>query len=145
MSLIEDTDIRLVQISFARIIPIRDHASQLFYEHLFRIAPELRPMFRNDIELQGTKLLAALGMIVYSLREPQKLAQSAAELGLRHAGYGVRPRHFAYLREALLQMLSDGLGNAFDAETRDAWQRAYDKLAGLMIAQMRLAAPRAIA
>ena len=38
-------DIALVRASFAMVAPIEDAAADLFYDRLFAIAPQLRPMF----------------------------------------------------------------------------------------------------
>ncbi len=46
-------DIDLVQSSFAKVAPIDDGTGLLFYERLFEIAPEVRPLFRGDIDDQG--------------------------------------------------------------------------------------------
>ena len=42
---------KLVQSTFAAILPIADDAAMLFYQRLFEIAPELRSMFRSDMSM----------------------------------------------------------------------------------------------
>ena len=59
--------ISLVQSSFAKVAPIADEAATLFYARLFQIAPDVRPLFKGDLEDQGRKLMAALGTVVRSL------------------------------------------------------------------------------
>ncbi len=46
-------DIDLVQSSFAKVVPIREAAASLFYDRLFEIAPEVKPMFKGDMKEQG--------------------------------------------------------------------------------------------
>ena len=40
-------DIALVRASFAKVLPIKDAAADLFYNRLFEIAPQLRRCFRR--------------------------------------------------------------------------------------------------
>lgn len=46
---------RLVKQSFAKLAPIAGEAADLFYGRLFEIAPQLRPLFKEDIKAQGAK------------------------------------------------------------------------------------------
>jgi hypothetical protein len=39
--------IKLVQESFAKVVPIADGAASLFYARLFEIAPEVKPLFHG--------------------------------------------------------------------------------------------------
>ena len=42
-------DIALVRASFAKVLPIKDLAADLFYNRLFEIAPKLRDLFPKDL------------------------------------------------------------------------------------------------
>lgn len=44
------SQIALVQSSFAKVVPIADTAAKLFYDRLFEIAPEVRPLFKRDMK-----------------------------------------------------------------------------------------------
>ena len=128
-----DVQIGLVQDSFAKVVPIRDAAAAIFYDRLFEIAPEVRPLFAGDISDQGSKLMATLGGVVNGLRDLDKIVPVAQSLAIRHVGYGVTPDHYALVGQALLYTLAKGLGDGFDAETRDAWVAAYGTLSAVMI------------
>ena len=45
--------IKLVQDSFAKVRPIAGTAADLFYGRLFEIAPQVRPLFPDDMAEQG--------------------------------------------------------------------------------------------
>ena len=45
--------VKLVQDSFAKVVPIAGTAADLFYDRLFAIAPEVRPLFPDDLTEQG--------------------------------------------------------------------------------------------
>lgn len=124
--------IELVQTSFAEVKPIAQAAAALFYDRLFEIAPEVRPMFRGDMAEQGRKLMTALAFVVAGLERFEQLRGVVAELGARHASYGVRDYHYTAVAEALLWTLAAGLGRSFTPEVEDAWVSAYTILADAM-------------
>ena len=47
--------ITLVQESFEKVLPVADHISDLFYDRLFATAPEIRPLFSDDLADQKRK------------------------------------------------------------------------------------------
>ena len=124
--------IRLVQESFALVLPIADQAAELFYNRLFEIAPELRSMFPDDISEQKKKLMAVLKVAVNGLKNPDKLIPVVQELGVRHKNYGVVDDHYGVVGEALLWTLEQGLGDAFSPEVHEAWVEVYGLLATVM-------------
>jgi hemoglobin-like flavoprotein len=125
--------IPLVEASFRLVAPIAEPAAAIFYDRLFAIDPSLRPLFAHaDLDAQGRKLMQALGFVVGNLRAPDRLLPVVAELGRRHAGYGVRPRDYATVGEALLATLAEGLGPAFTDDVAAAWASAFALLAGVM-------------
>ena len=58
---------RLIRESFPEIRRMAGPVSLLFYGRLFALDPSLRPMFRQDIEVQGRKLMDMLTAIVDNL------------------------------------------------------------------------------
>jgi nitric oxide dioxygenase len=127
--------IRLVQDSFRAVVPIREAAAGLFYERLFALDPDLRPMFRStDMGKQGAKLMQALAFVVHGLDKADTILPVVRDLGRRHVHYGVQEQHYRTVGQALIETLAAGLGAAFTVEARAAWQAAYALLAGVMIA-----------
>ena len=127
--------IDLVQSSFAKVVPIADVAAQLFYGRLFEIAPEVKPLFRNDMREQGRKLMSTLGVVVAGLRDLDAIAPAAKALAVKHVGYGVEAAHYKPVGEALIWTLQKGLGEDFSTEVRTAWLSAYGVLSSVMIAE----------
>ena len=125
--------IALVRQSFAKVLPIRDAAAALFYDRLFALDPNTRPMFRGDLKSQGAKLMAAIGSVVRSLDHLDTMLPTIRDLARRHVGYGVRNEHYATVGSALLWTLEQGLGADFTPEVRDAWATAYGMLSAAMI------------
>ncbi len=126
--------IELIQESFAKVVPISDTAAALFYGRLFEIAPEVKPLFKGDMSLQGAKLMATLGLVVAGLNDLSKIVPAAQSLARKHVGYGVKDEHYAPVSAALIWTLEQGLGQDFTSETKAAWIEAYGILSSVMIA-----------
>jgi hemoglobin-like flavoprotein len=124
--------IDLVQQSFEVVKPNSMQAARLFYQRLFELDASLRPMFRGDIEEQGRKLMQMLGVAVGALRRMDQVLPAVADLGRRHAGYGVRDEHYATVAAALLWTLNQGLGDAFTPDVRAAWIAMFETVTGVM-------------
>lgn len=128
------SEIDLVQDSFAKVVPIKDTAAELFYARLFEIAPEVKPMFKGDMAEQGAKLMTTLGAVVNGLKNLDAIVPVAEKLAVAHVDYGVKAEHYAPVGAALLDTLEKGLGDAFTADTKAAWTTAYGTLSSVMIA-----------
>jgi hemoglobin-like flavoprotein len=125
--------ITLVERSFEKILPIGDRAAGLVYDRLFELDPSLRALFKGDMARQRSMLAVAIAMIVRGISTPATIIPALGEMGRRHAGYGVRPEHYATVGEALLWALEQALGESFTPETKAAWAGAYDLIASTMI------------
>jgi hemoglobin-like flavoprotein len=122
----------IVMDSWNRVEPIADAAADLFYGRLFELDPGLCPLFPHDLSEQKKKLMQTLGFAVGSLSRLDTLLPAVRQLGKRHAGYGVRDEHYDTVGAALLWTLEQGLGPAWNPETRDAWAAVYGVLASTM-------------
>ena len=132
---IDDTQIRLVRESLPRVRERLVPASMDFYDNLFALAPELRPLFRSDIASQGMRFMSTLATIADLLDAPAELGTEIDELAKAHAGVGVQAAHFAPMGAALMVTLAETLGEEFTPELQAAWHAAYDHFAALMIAR----------
>lgn len=136
--------LRVLQRSFARIEPIADQFGAVFYERLFTVAPEIKPLFRTDIKAQQSKFMKVIKEVVQlHLRSMVALpvtatAANSAVLpgafwsGKLHAAYGVRMEDYAIMKSALIWALEKTLGPECTPEVKDAWSSAYDIVVGAM-------------
>jgi nitric oxide dioxygenase len=127
--------IKLVQDSFAKVAPISAQAAVLFYDRLFAIAPEVKPLFRHDMAEQRKMLMATLAVVVNGLSNLESVLPAASMLAKKHVGYGVGAAHYAPVGAALLWTLEQGLGAAWTPELAEAWTDAYGTLSGYMISE----------
>jgi hemoglobin-like flavoprotein len=124
--------VKLVQDSWQQVLPIANQAGTLFYKNLFEAAPQLRPLFKGDLEQQAIKLMQMINVTVGKLNEPDVLLPALQQLGKRHASYGVEPTHYAPVGAALLKTLEQGLGDKFTPDTRQAWTQVYGGMTQVM-------------
>ena len=123
---------KLVQTSFAQLAVMPDVAGALFYERLFATKPSFRLLFKNNMRIQGVKLMTMLAMVVYNLPEPEVVSHAIRDLAIRHVEYGVNLADYDALREALLWTLEQALGDDLTPAIRKAWTVCYDELADEM-------------
>jgi hemoglobin-like flavoprotein len=123
---------QLVWTTFAKLAVMPEVAGALFYERLFAANPNFRPLFKNDMRIQGVKLMTMLALVVYNLPEPGKVLPAIRELAVRHVAYGVRLADYESVREALLWTLQQVLGKDFTPAVQEAWTVCYDGLADEM-------------
>ena len=127
--------VKLVQESFAKVVPISEQAAVLFYDRLFEIAPAVKAMFPSDMTEQRRKLMTMLAAVVNGLGNLQSILPAASALAKRHVGYGARAEHYPVVGAALLWTLEKGLGAAWTPEVANAWTAAYGTLSGYMISE----------
>ena len=123
----------LVQESFAAATALGDALTLEFYQRLFEWAPQVRPMFPDDISGQAQVLGKTLAFAVNGLKHPEDLAAPLQKLGARHAGYGVEPAHYAVVADVLIETLQSNLKDTWTSAHEKAWRSALDLVAKVMI------------
>lgn len=131
--------ITAVQESWREVESISDQAAALFYERLFTLDPSLQSLFQGDMVAQGKKLMSMIGVAVRGLSRLDSIVPAVEQLGVRHAGYGVKEEDYDTVAAALLWTLGQGLGAHFTDELKQAWTEAYTLLASTMKAAGRMA------
>lgn len=123
---------KLIKDSWAQVLPISDKAAELFYGKLFELDPSVKPLFKGDMAEQGKKLMMMINTAVNGLDRLDEIVPAVQQLGVRHTAYGVKDEHYDTVGAALLWTLETGLGDAFTAETKEAWATVYGILADTM-------------
>jgi PAS domain S-box-containing protein len=124
--------VKLVQDSFAQVVPIAGTMADLFYDRLFTIAPEVRTLFPEDLIEQKKKFMHMISAAATNLHQVQKIIPAFEDLGRRHVTYGVTDSHYEWVGEALVWTLEQKLGPTFTPEVREAWNATYATIANVM-------------
>jgi hemoglobin-like flavoprotein len=128
-------DIDRVRNSFDRIWPVSERTADLFYDRLFELAPEVRPLFREDMDEQKRKFMATLAVIVGSLDDSSRLVPLTKTLARQHGDFGIEEAHYRQVGEALLWSLERGLGADWSPSVAASWRKAYGIVSNFMIAR----------
>lgn len=124
------------------LLPMEDLGpAHEFYRRLFELAPEVRPLFKQEIAAQVKKFSDMLGWVIAHLENPEQLCRELRELGVRHRDYGVKIDQYAPLGSALIWMFQHTLGDHFTSEMEEAWLEAYAFISFEMERGAREAAP----
>lgn len=124
---------QIVKDTWAQVLPIQETAASLFYGRLFDQYPEVKPMFKGDMQQQGEKLMKMLDQAVGSLDTLDALVVPLKQAGKAHKGYGVKAEDYDKVGASLLWTLQQGLGDTYTPAVEDAWSSTYSTLSSVMI------------
>lgn len=128
------TDTDLVEESFAALANEGPQLVADFYVHLFHHYPELASLFDGvSAAGQQKKLLAALTLLVRSLREPEILGSYLKGLGARHQSYGVNAEDYGKVATSFLAVLEQHAGTSWTREVNTAWRNTLNAVAQTML------------
>ncbi len=125
--------VELVQESWKKIAPAGERLVTTFYETLFDLAPEVRPLFPEEMKQQKKKLFDTLNFAVKGLNDLSSLFLELRDLGKRHNSYGAKPEHYAVVGQALIAAIKEELGSDCNQEVEEAWNEIYSIMATQMI------------
>lgn len=157
-----DRMITSVQLSWMHVKQLgTDVVGALFYKKVFELKPETQTLFpmsvrnryrdwANDEEerehdlnnspalrrLWG-KVIEAVGSCVAGLHDMNKLVPQLTQLGMRHAGYGLKMEYLYVAEQVLILTLKDALGQVFTKEVEFAWTMVYSFMTATMICGLR--------
>jgi hemoglobin-like flavoprotein len=127
-------NVELLEQSFGQIKPQADQFAASFYENLFLVHPEVKPMFAaTNMAKQQKLLLASLVLVVENLRKPDVLEKALKNLGAKHVGYGTIPEHYPAVGEAILTTFQQYLSEDWTPEVKQAWTDAFGAISALML------------
>ena len=126
--------VELLENSFEAVKPQADEFVNSFYNNLFTMYPEAKPLFaHSNMADQKKKLLASLVLVVENLKEPDVLSDTLKGLGARHVKYGALPEHYPLVGSSLLTTFEQYLRSDWTSEVREAWVEAYAAITELML------------
>ncbi len=138
---------RLLAQSFLKLENRLYDLGSLVHQRLFELSPESRHLFKGDMDEQKLKMARVFAEFIrlqtrshhflpVTGKGGEAVIPGIGSLGARHElNYGVRSKHFGYMREALLYAIRSLLGRDYNDEIGQAWAEAFDMLAGAMQSQ----------
>ncbi len=126
--------VELIENSFNQIKPVANEFVNAFYNNLFTMYPDAKPLFEHtDMASQKKKLLSSLVLVVENLRMPDVLSNTLRGLGARHVKYGALPEHYPLVGNALLTTFEQFLKSNWTSEVKQAWVDAYGAITEIML------------
>jgi hemoglobin-like flavoprotein len=125
--------IELVENSWDYVLLNVEEAGDIFYQKLFEMRPDVKPLFKGDIKAQSRKLTAMITFLVHKLSNLEEVKSDVIALGKRHNNYEVKPHDYSAVGASLLWTLEKGLGKDWNDELKTAWAELYSILSSLMI------------
>ncbi|MEO5942840.1 MAG: globin family protein [Ferruginibacter sp.] len=131
----KQNNITLVKSSWALVGQLdMEIVGGLFYNRLFEIMPEVKPMFsKTPLREQSKKLLTMLSYVIAKLDKLEDIMSEVTKLAQRHNKYGVENEHYTAVGSALLWTLEQGLGAKWNEDLEGAWTEVYTTLSGAMM------------
>ncbi|MCH8064094.1 MAG: hypothetical protein IH861_16510 [Chloroflexi bacterium] len=130
-----ELNFELLEQSFAKLAPRGEEFVESFYDRLFDMYPEMKPMFaKTDMKKQRKKFLESMVLVVNNLRNPDVLGPALANLGERHKELGAEEAHYAMVGDALLGTFEEYFEDDWTPELKSAWSDAYDAVVAGMTA-----------
>jgi hemoglobin-like flavoprotein len=143
--MLDTATIEIVEESWAKAAGAgAETVGVLLFKNIFTIAPdalEIFVSFKDEPDLytspklmaHGVNVVTTVGTALSFLRDLDTLVPMLQQLGSKHVAYGVLPRHYEVLGQALMQTLKMGLGDEYTEETEDAWRAIYGVIATTMM------------
>ncbi|HEY4209145.1 MAG TPA: globin domain-containing protein [Puia sp.] len=130
--------IELVRSSWARVTATDEVTFGIvFYNRLFDIAPEIKPMFSRPLPEQARKLMTILDHVIEKIDAMDDIIENVVKLAHRHETYGVKPEHYTLVGEALLWTLEQELEDEWDDDLKFAWTMCFVTISTAMLQAMK--------
>lgn len=128
-------DAELLKKTWAEFLQHGDRGPAYFYSHLHLAHPETRALFPIGMARQRDRLVTALGDVIANVDNLDAAVPILQRLGRDHARrYGVEPKHYPWVADALLASLEYHLGDSWTPEAAGTWRAAYQLVADVMTA-----------
>ncbi len=129
----KDNQIQLVKESWAKVSKEPQYLGAMFYNHLFEVAPQLKPYFVNRIEEQQIKLINMLDYLVSHLDNLSIIEEQVKALAKRHISYGTEIKHYEIIGDNLIWVLAQELAEEWNDKLEQAWTEVYKIVSEAMI------------
>jgi len=158
MSQPDSNQMTAVQMSWVQLQQVgTDVAGGLFYKKFFQVQPDATKLFPMTVRMRyqdwaseaeekeddldnspamrklWAKVIDAVGSAVAGLHDVNKLVPMLNQLGMRHVGYGLKPEYVQLAGTILVDVLKEGLGDAFTKEVENSWVMVFGFMSATML------------
>jgi nitric oxide dioxygenase len=95
------------------------------YEIMFTNYPDAKELFKNSPNNQNQVLAKSIIAYAENIDNLDALGGAVEKITQHHVNTKVKPEHYPWVIESLLQAMTDVLGEAATLEVKDAWFAAY--------------------
>lgn len=127
-------EIELLRASLQKATAKRGDFADFFYACLFDLSPDMRALFKGDIEAQAQRFMEMVAVAVNGATTEQTVSPALEMLGASHRSLAIETSHYAPFGQALIWSLAQTLGDDLTPETRRAWEDWYELVAQTMAA-----------
>ncbi|WP_084294344.1 MULTISPECIES: globin domain-containing protein [Leisingera] len=129
----ECRDYDVVNGSAGLLFSQRVELAEQFYTHLFEALPQVKPLFKSNFSKQKEMFTVMLAACVRSLSNERELQKMCEGLRAAHASYNLSEIEIEITSQSLLKALKEVLGDSFDTELQQAWERTIVRLMRAMV------------
>jgi len=128
-----------IEIIKATVPAVKAHADDItacFYPLMFEQYPEVIPFFNQTHQAKGAQPKALANAVVAyaaNIDELGNLSEAVTRIVQKHCSLGIQPSQYSIVGSCLLQAIKQVLGDAATDEIIDAWGKAYQQLADILI------------
>jgi len=126
-------DVNLLKISFRQAASQGDSFVDDFYRNFFALAPDVEPLFEEDMGDLRQKLLNSLRTIIDSIENELFIRSYLGYLGGQHKHlYHVEGKYYPAFGQAIVETLKQYLQEKWTPAYEKAWIEAIQYVSNLM-------------
>jgi len=105
-----------------------------FYSRLFDVSPVSRALFKDDVKIQGAKLIKMMSLAINEYGNRHIFEGTLIKLADFHNSKGVQAVEYGIVGEVLFWALAHTIGpETFTSQHRDAWIKVYCRMLTVII------------
>lgn len=134
--MLDQKTVEIIKATIPAVQPRADEITACFYPLMFEQYPEVIPFFNQTHQAKGAQPKALANAVVAyaaNIDSLGNLSEAVTRIVQKHCSLGILPHQYAIVGSCLLQAIKKVLGDAATDEVIDAWGKAYQQLADILI------------
>ena len=128
-----DRQILLIKKSWHQFLLNAEENEVLFFNRLFEMAPEVKQLFKGNLKELTKKFTSITTFMVSKLHNFEDALKEVKTIIQRNNQYKLSAEYYAFMGDALLCTLENGLAETWNDELKESWATAYFALADSMV------------